>query len=128
MRSPYARLDQIKYLVLDEADRMLDMGFLPEIRKILRVLPARRQTLFFSATMPPPIRQLAGEMLHHPVSIERERQSGPPTGITGAASRAAGVEVVAARGAAAARRHDSGAGVHAHEARANRLAGPGPVV
>jgi len=82
LRSPYARLDQISHLVLDEADRMLDMGFLPEIRKILRHLPARRQTLFFSATMPPPIRTLANEMLHNPVSIERERQSGPPTAIT----------------------------------------------
>ena len=82
MRHPYARLDQIKYLVLDEADRMLDMGFLPEIRKILRHLPQRRQTLFFSATMPPPIRQLANDILHNPVSIERERQSGPPSGIT----------------------------------------------
>jgi ATP-dependent RNA helicase RhlE len=85
LRSPYARLDQIKYLVLDEADRMLDMGFLPEIRKILRHLPARRQTLFFSATMPPAIRQLANEMLHSPVAIERERQGGPPSGITQAA-------------------------------------------
>jgi ATP-dependent RNA helicase RhlE len=85
LRSPYARLDHIQYLVLDEADRMFDMGFLPEIRKILRHLPARRQTLFFSATMPPPIRTLANEMLHHPVTIERERQGGPPVGITQAA-------------------------------------------
>ena len=55
-RSPYAKLDQLEYLVLDEADRMLDMGFLPEIKKILRHLPSRkRQTLFFSATMPAPI-------------------------------------------------------------------------
>jgi ATP-dependent RNA helicase RhlE len=82
MRSPYARLNQIEHLVLDEADRMLDMGFLPEIRRILAKLPTRRQTLLFSATMPAPIVVLAGEMLRDPVSIALQRQAAPASGIT----------------------------------------------
>jgi ATP-dependent RNA helicase RhlE len=61
---------------------MLDMGFLPEIRKILRYVPAKRQTLFFSATMPPPIAALTGEMLRNPATIQRERQAAPASGIT----------------------------------------------
>ena len=84
-RTPYARLTALEYLVLDEADRMLDMGFLPDILRILRHLPARRQTMFFSATMPPPIADLSREMLRNPVSIDVARPSAPPTGITQAA-------------------------------------------
>jgi ATP-dependent RNA helicase RhlE len=82
LRSPYARLSTLEYLVLDEADRMLDMGFLPEIKKILRFVPAKRQTLFFSATMPAPIAALTREMLHDPATINLERKSAPAVGIT----------------------------------------------
>ena len=82
LRAPYAKLGALEYLVLDEADRMLDMGFLPEIRRILRQLPARRQTLFFGATIPPPIVELTKEMLRNPATVQLERKSAPAVGIT----------------------------------------------
>jgi ATP-dependent RNA helicase RhlE len=82
LRAPYAKLAHLEYLVLDEADRMLDMGFLPDIRRVLRHVPQKRQTLFFSATMPPEILKLTQEMLRNPEMIQRARQAAPASGIT----------------------------------------------
>jgi len=63
-------LSQLEVLVIDEADQMFDMGFIPDIRRILKHLPIRRQTLLFSATMPPEIRLLAGDILRDPATVE----------------------------------------------------------
>ena len=66
-------LSNVEILVLDEADQMFDMGFLPDVKKIIRVLPAKRQNLMFSATMPDDIRRLAHEILHRPVTVQVDR-------------------------------------------------------
>ena len=65
----HAHLDNIEILVLDEADRMLDMGFLPDVKRILQHIPAKRQTMLFSATFPQEIEKLAATTLHHPKRI-----------------------------------------------------------
>ena len=80
MNQGHVDLRAIEVLVLDEADRMLDMGFIRDIRKIVAKLPPQRQTMLFSATMPAEIRQLADTMLHNPVTCRsrrsRRRRSG----------------------------------------------------
>ncbi len=68
-------LSQTEILILDEADRMLDMGFLPDLSRILRLLPAKRQNLMFSATFSPEIKKLAASFLHNPVLVEVAREN-----------------------------------------------------
>ena len=70
MNQKYINLSKVEIFVLDEADRMLDMGFIRDIRKIITTIPEERQTVFFSATMPPEIQRLADELLSDPVRVQ----------------------------------------------------------
>jgi len=77
----YAALSGLEYLVLDEADRMLDMGFLPDIKRVLRHVPKPRQTFLFSATMPPPIEALTRALLRAPARIALQPKAAPADGV-----------------------------------------------
>ncbi|HUJ75502.1 MAG TPA: DEAD/DEAH box helicase [bacterium] len=82
MQGPHARMSSLQYLVLDEADRMLDMGFLPDIKRVLGKLPRERQTFFFSATLPPAIVELSRGLLRDPVRINVGRTAAPARGVS----------------------------------------------
>ncbi len=78
----YAKLRGLEFLVLDEADRMLDMGFIPDIRRVLKHIPKPKQTLFFSATMPLAIEKLTQQILRNPAKIALQVRAAPAQGVT----------------------------------------------
>lgn len=82
MEQGTVRLDDTNVLVLDEADHMLDMGFLPQVNRILQALPRERQTFMFSATMPPPIERLAQQFMNNPKRIDFRPEAGAAEGIS----------------------------------------------
>ncbi len=82
MTQRFVHLQHVQMFVLDEADRMLDMGFINDVKKVIAKLPAKRQTLFFSATMPPEIQKLADTILVHPIKVEVTPQSSTVDAIT----------------------------------------------
>ncbi|MCY4062126.1 MAG: DEAD/DEAH box helicase [Chloroflexi bacterium] len=75
MNQGYIRLDQVEFLVLDEADRMLDMGFINDVKRIIKQLPRVRQTMLFSATMPPAVQDLSKSILKEPINVEANPQA-----------------------------------------------------
>jgi len=82
VRQRHVKLGAIEELVLDEADHMLDLGFLPQIRDVLRLLPRKRHTMMFSATMPPSVELIAKEFMRDPIRIDITPEGGAAEGIT----------------------------------------------